>query len=110
MKLPEDAFKADFGRDKPNNDTEIIFSCKMGGRAAKASEVAESLGFVKYDIQHKYTFQHFNGNIFIAFICIAQRCSKVLGWNGHQNKSKTKIKIKFKWISFLFLKYFFFFL
>lgn len=45
LKLPDDEFKTRFGRDKPQNDTEIIFSCKLGGRATKASEVAQSLGF-----------------------------------------------------------------
>lgn len=45
LKLSNDAFTARFGRDKPQNDTEIIFSCKLGGRATKASEVAQSLGF-----------------------------------------------------------------
>lgn len=48
LKLPEDVFKSSFGRDKPVNDTEIIFSCKLGGRATKAAEVAETLGFTKY--------------------------------------------------------------
>lgn len=45
LKLPDEEFKARFGRDKPQNDAEIIFSCKLGGRATKASEVAQSLGF-----------------------------------------------------------------
>lgn len=43
--LAEDEFKARFGRDKPTNDTEIIFSCKLGGRALKAAEVATELGY-----------------------------------------------------------------
>lgn len=47
LKLSDDEFKARFDRDKPTNDTEIIFSCKLGGRAAKAAEVAISLGFEK---------------------------------------------------------------
>lgn len=45
LKLPDDEFKTRFDRDKPSNETEIIFSCKLGGRAAKAAEVAVSLGF-----------------------------------------------------------------
>lgn len=44
LKLPDDEFKARFGRDKPGNETEVIFSCRLGGRAAKAAEVAKSLG------------------------------------------------------------------
>lgn len=45
LKLPDDEFKTRFGRDKPAIDTEIIFSCKLGGRASKAAEVAIDLGF-----------------------------------------------------------------
>lgn len=45
LKLSADDFKSRFGRDKPADDTEIIFSCRLGGRAAKASEVASELGF-----------------------------------------------------------------
>lgn len=45
LKLPADEFKTNFGRDKPDNDTEVIFSCRLGGRAAKAAEVAKELGF-----------------------------------------------------------------
>lgn len=45
LKLPDDEFKARFGRDKPANETELIFSCKLGGRATKAAEVAKTLGF-----------------------------------------------------------------
>lgn len=45
LKLPDDEFKSRFGRDKPENETEIIFSCRLGGRAAKAAEVAKTLGF-----------------------------------------------------------------
>jgi len=44
LKLSEDEFKEHFGRDKPGNDTEVIFSCRLGGRAAKAAEVAKTLG------------------------------------------------------------------
>lgn len=47
LKLSPEEFKNAFGRDKPAEDTEIVFHCKMGGRASKAAEVAESLGFAK---------------------------------------------------------------
>lgn len=47
LKLSADEFKSKFGRDKPTSENEVIFHCKMGGRAARASLVAESLGFVK---------------------------------------------------------------
>lgn len=45
LKLSDEEFKTRFDRDKPSNETEIIFSCKLGGRAAKAAEVAIALGF-----------------------------------------------------------------
>lgn len=48
LKLSPDEFKAKFGRDKPRPENEVIFHCKMGGRAGRASLLAESLGFVKY--------------------------------------------------------------
>lgn len=47
LKLSPDEFKSKFGRDKPSYENEVIFHCKMGGRAGRASLVAESLGFVK---------------------------------------------------------------
>lgn len=45
LKLSEAEFKERFGRDKPTDDTAIIFSCKLGGRATKAAEIAIALGF-----------------------------------------------------------------
>lgn len=45
LKLSESEFKGRFGRDKPTDDTAIIFSCKLGGRATKAAEIAIALGF-----------------------------------------------------------------
>ncbi|XP_058828563.1 uncharacterized protein LOC131688372 [Topomyia yanbarensis] len=45
LKLSEDEFKAKYGRGKPQPDTEIIFHCKLGGRAQKATDVAVDLGF-----------------------------------------------------------------
>lgn len=47
LKLSADEFRAKFGRDKPTVAAEVIFSCKMGGRAAKAADVAATLGFEK---------------------------------------------------------------
>ncbi|XP_058055228.1 rhodanese domain-containing protein CG4456 isoform X3 [Anopheles bellator] len=45
LKLGEAEFKAKFGRDKPVPGAEIIFHCKMGGRAQRAADLAGSLGF-----------------------------------------------------------------
>lgn len=47
LKLSREEFFEKFGRDKPKVDTEIIFHCKGGGRAGKATELAISLGFQK---------------------------------------------------------------
>uniref|UniRef100_A0A1L8EDG3 Putative heat shock protein n=1 Tax=Haematobia irritans TaxID=7368 RepID=A0A1L8EDG3_HAEIR len=38
-------FKAKYGRDRPNKDTEIIFHCKIGKRSNSAAEIARSLGY-----------------------------------------------------------------
>ncbi|XP_049298142.1 rhodanese domain-containing protein CG4456-like isoform X2 [Anopheles funestus] len=46
LNLTNEAFKAKFGRDKPGPSTEVIFHCKMGGRAQKATDLASSLGFI----------------------------------------------------------------
>ncbi|XP_055628380.1 rhodanese domain-containing protein CG4456-like isoform X2 [Toxorhynchites rutilus septentrionalis] len=45
LSLPADEFKAKYGRDKPQPDTEVIFHCKLGGRAQKAADTATNLGF-----------------------------------------------------------------
>lgn len=39
------AFKAKYGRDKPQRNTEIIFHCKIGRRSHSAAEIANSLGY-----------------------------------------------------------------
>ncbi|XP_013110580.1 rhodanese domain-containing protein CG4456 [Stomoxys calcitrans] len=39
------AFKAKYGRDLPQKDTEIIFHCKIGKRSLSAAEIAKSLGY-----------------------------------------------------------------
>ncbi len=45
LKLSDAQFKQKFGRDKPNFDNEVVFHCKMGGRAGKAAEAALGLGY-----------------------------------------------------------------
>lgn len=47
MKLSDAEFNEKYGRAKPSVEAEVIFSCKMGGRANKAAEVATTLGFEK---------------------------------------------------------------
>lgn len=39
------AFKAKYGRDKPEKNSEIIFHCRSGKRSQSAAELAKSLGY-----------------------------------------------------------------
>lgn len=41
------AFKAKYGRDLPNKNTELIFHCRTGKRSQNAAEIAKSLGYEK---------------------------------------------------------------
>jgi rhodanese-related sulfurtransferase len=45
LKLSEEDFKARFGRDKPTINDELVFHCRMGGRAQKGADLAFSLGY-----------------------------------------------------------------
>lgn len=45
LKLSDAEFKEKFGRDKPKVDEEVVFHCKMGGRAGKAADTAITLGY-----------------------------------------------------------------
>lgn len=45
LNLPGEDFEKSYGRAKPPTDAVIIFSCKAGGRAARAANQAKSLGF-----------------------------------------------------------------
>ncbi|EDV42219.1 uncharacterized protein Dana_GF17119 [Drosophila ananassae] len=46
LNMPDDLFTKAYGRDKPAIDAVLIFSCKAGGRAARAANLASTLGFV----------------------------------------------------------------
>jgi len=48
LNLPDEAFAETYGREKPAIDAVLIFSCKAGGRAARAANLANTLGFTKY--------------------------------------------------------------
>ncbi|XP_030556307.1 rhodanese domain-containing protein CG4456 [Drosophila novamexicana] len=43
--LPDKDFEKSYGRVKPPIDAVLIFSCKAGGRAARAANLAKTLGF-----------------------------------------------------------------
>ncbi|KAL7021653.1 hypothetical protein ACKWTF_011973 [Chironomus riparius] len=47
LKLNDEEFMAKYSRSKPQSEDEIIFHCKLGGRAGKAADVAIGLGFKK---------------------------------------------------------------
>lgn len=47
MKLPAAEFEAKYGKPMPKPDQEVIFHCKLGGRAGKAADLAKTLGFEK---------------------------------------------------------------
>ena len=42
-------FKALYGVDKPEDDDEIVFSCMMGVRSLTAVQIAEVLGYTRWD-------------------------------------------------------------
>ncbi|XP_062540706.1 rhodanese domain-containing protein CG4456-like isoform X1 [Armigeres subalbatus] len=45
LNLSADEFKEKYGRDKPSPDQEVIFHCKLGGRAQTATDLATRLGY-----------------------------------------------------------------
>lgn len=45
--VDDETFKQRFGKSKPNEDFPLIFTCHMGGRAARAVDIAEQLGYKK---------------------------------------------------------------
>lgn len=47
LNLEDDEFKGKYGRTKPSNTSEVIFSCRSGMRAGKAAVAAAGLGFEK---------------------------------------------------------------
>lgn len=49
LSLPAEEFQEKYGRElKPKDEQELIFHCKLGGRAEKAAGKAMELGFKKY--------------------------------------------------------------
>ncbi|CAK1553709.1 unnamed protein product [Leptosia nina] len=45
--MSEEEFKRNYQRNKPKQSDEIIFYCKAGNRATKATDLALSLGYLK---------------------------------------------------------------
>lgn len=47
VNVNEEEFKEKYGKSKPNKDFPLIFTCLMGGRAARAADIASKLGYKK---------------------------------------------------------------
>lgn len=47
LKLSPEAFKQQYGKDKPLPEQEVIFHCLKGGRAQTATDAAIAQGFKK---------------------------------------------------------------
>ncbi|KAH8295845.1 hypothetical protein KR018_011990 [Drosophila ironensis] len=45
LKMNDDAFKKQYGRQKPGKNSKIIFSCRSGNRTIEAEKKAKELGF-----------------------------------------------------------------
>ncbi|XP_055689818.1 rhodanese domain-containing protein CG4456 isoform X3 [Lutzomyia longipalpis] len=45
LKMSSEDFKVKYGRDKPTKEQEVIFHCRLGGRAGKAHDIAVALGY-----------------------------------------------------------------
>lgn len=43
----DETFKEKYGKIKPNKNFPLIFTCLMGGRAGRAVDIAEKLGYKK---------------------------------------------------------------
>lgn len=52
INVPEDQFKAKYGKDKPTKDTKIIVSCRSGRRSAMVQDAIQKLG---YENSYNYT-------------------------------------------------------
>lgn len=47
VNVNEETFKEKYGKPKPNKDFPLIFTCLMGGRAARAVDIVAKLGYTK---------------------------------------------------------------
>lgn len=46
--LSDDEFEKKYGREKPDSDTHVVFSCQKGRRSQAAMEIARQHGFKKF--------------------------------------------------------------
>lgn len=47
-KLNNEEFKKKYGKEKPDSNANIVFSCLKGIRSNTAMEIAKTIGFKKY--------------------------------------------------------------
>lgn len=47
LKSEAEEFKEAYGREKPAEDADIIFTCRSGRRVVEAEEIAKNAGFTK---------------------------------------------------------------
>lgn len=45
--MPNEEFLSKYGREKPDKNTRVIFSCKSGKRSATACNISHQVGFKK---------------------------------------------------------------
>ena len=48
--MTPERFKTLYGVEKPEDDDEIVFSCMMGVRSLTAVQIAEVIGYKRYDL------------------------------------------------------------
>ena len=81
-------FKSAFKRDKPTEDTYVIFSCHAGRRAQRATDLALTHGFKKYvSLLIKKASQLCCFNSFLIDYFSASEPIPVRGLNGLQKKA-----------------------
>lgn len=82
LKLSAEEFRERFDRKRPTTETELIFHCKGGGRAGRATEKALKLGFVKYDFCYKWLATFFKQIHLISVL----KATKDHGLTGQSEK------------------------
>lgn len=76
--VSEEIFKQKYGTCKPEKDFPLIFTCLMGGRAARAADIAVKLGYIKYTWCSTYS-------CFLTCSFSARNFTREVGRNGNQN-------------------------
>lgn len=56
--MPENEFTKQYSRQKPSEDTEIIFYCMIGKRSGMAQQNAINIGYKKLVKQKNFFYSH----------------------------------------------------